>query len=90
MITIKCPQCQSDNLYDAEFCRHCGLRLAKDCPGCGIANPHQFSYCTQCGHSLAPAPEPSVEEKKGTDNETKEVVKEAIKEEFKFDFYESL
>lgn len=58
MITIKCPKCQTDNLYDAEFCRHCGIRLAKDCPKCGSNNPHQFTYCTQCGQSLVPSVEP--------------------------------
>jgi KaiC/GvpD/RAD55 family RecA-like ATPase len=63
MITIKCPKCQTDNLYDAEFCRHCGLRLAKDCPSCGVVNPHQFTYCTECGHSLVSTTEPVVEKK---------------------------
>jgi len=58
MITIKCPRCQTDNLYDAEFCRHCGLRLAKDCPRCGASNPHQFTYCSQCGNSLVTSVEP--------------------------------
>jgi circadian clock protein KaiC len=52
MITIKCPRCQADNLYDAEFCRQCGLRLAKDCPKCNFSNPYQFTYCSQCGTSL--------------------------------------
>jgi circadian clock protein KaiC len=52
MITIKCPRCLTDNLYDAEFCRQCGLRLANDCPKCSASNPHQFTYCTQCGTSL--------------------------------------
>ena len=52
MITIKCPRCLADNLYDAEFCRQCGLRLAKDCPKCKASNPHQFTYCTQCGTGL--------------------------------------
>jgi ribosomal protein L40E len=52
MITIKCPRCLTDNLYDAEFCRQCGLRLANDCPKCNASNPHQFTYCTQCGTSL--------------------------------------
>ena len=56
MITIKCPKCQTDNRYDAEFCRHCGLRLSKDCPKCGASNPHQFTYCTQCGQSLISEP----------------------------------
>jgi circadian clock protein KaiC len=78
MITIKCPTCQTDNLYDAEFCRHCGLRLAKDCPGCGAANPHQFTYCTECGHSLAPAAESKIAEKAGTNNVTEEAAKAEI------------
>lgn len=73
MITIKCPNCQTDNLYDAEFCRHCGLRLAKDCPGCGATNPHQFTYCTQCGQSLISPPlTPAVEAKEAAPEQAAE------------------
>ena len=79
MITIKCSKCQADNLYDAEFCRHCGIRLAKDCPKCGTTNPHQFTYCSQCGDSLVTIVEPVL----ATGEETKEEVevKEEAKEE---------
>lgn len=77
MITIKCPKCQTDNLYDAEFCRHCGLRLAKDCPKCGANNPHQFTYCSQCGHSLVASVEPVLVTKKQSKVETEEEKKEA-------------
>jgi KaiC/GvpD/RAD55 family RecA-like ATPase len=79
MITIKCPKCQTDNLYDAEFCRHCGLRLAKDCPSCSTANPHQFTYCTQCGHSLVSAAEPMAEIKAAIPIEPREESKEETK-----------
>lgn len=90
MITIKCPKCETDNLYDAEFCRHCGLRLAKDCPSCGASNPHQFTYCTQCGQSLLSPPvtpipvTPTLETKEEstiTPEETKQEAPEEIKEE---------
>lgn len=90
MITIKCPTCQTDNLYDAEFCRHCGLRLAKDCPSCGASNPHQFTYCTQCGQSLVSPPltpipvTPELETKEEstiTPEATKQEAPEEIKEE---------
>lgn len=93
MITIKCPKCQTDNLYDAEFCRHCGLRLAKDCPKCGATNPHQFLYCTQCGQSLASPPATPVldtkEEVKVAPEEPKAEVPEGIKEEPKAEVAES-
>jgi circadian clock protein KaiC len=72
MITIKCPRCQTDNLYDAEFCRHCGLRLAKDCPKCSANNPHQFTYCSQCGHSLAIFVEPVLVTKEQSELEAEE------------------
>lgn len=92
MITIKCPRCLADNLYDAEFCRQCGLRLAKDCPKCKASNPHQFTYCTQCGTGLerdivSPvlgAKEEATgetEKKEGEKAEAKEEPKSEIKEE---------
>jgi circadian clock protein KaiC len=87
MITIKCPRCLTDNLYDAEFCRQCGLRLANDCPKCNASNPHQFTYCTQCGTSLergqvSPVLATKEETKPETDkSEAKEEPKLEVKEE---------
>ena len=84
MITIKCPRCFTDNLYDAEFCRQCGLRLANDCPKCSACNPHQFTYCTQCGTALekaAIAPVPAMKEETISKEEVK--APEAEKEETK-------
>ncbi len=78
MITIKCPKCQSDNLYDAEFCRHCGVRLAKDCPKCGTTNPHQFTYCSQCGYSLVPIVEPVLATGEQSEAATREEIREEV------------
>jgi circadian clock protein KaiC len=76
MITIKCPSCQTENLHDAEFCRHCSTRLAKECVHCGTTNPYQFIYCAQCGQNLSPAAEPVSVAGEKQDEEKKEVAEE--------------
>jgi len=65
---MKCPQCQTENRDEAEFCKECGISLQSElvCPECGHPNTQDSKFCDKCGRSLIdlpPAPaEPSTSE----------------------------
>src|SRR5262245_33221868 len=47
-----CPQCQSENLPDAIFCDHCGVRLETICSHCGEPNRRGATFCRICGQAI--------------------------------------
>src|SRR5215467_9199586 len=60
-----CPQCQSENSFNAIFCDHCGARLETACPKCGEPNRPGAKFCRNCGQLInqtatAPVPVPGV------------------------------
>jgi ribosomal protein L40E len=56
---MQCPQCQQENPAHANFCLHCGTRLAKVCPQCQQVLPPDARFCLACGHALLTAPQPA-------------------------------
>ncbi len=55
---MQCPNCQSENLENANFCWNCGTTLALICPNCSTRNPVNARFCNHCGFSLSPAAAP--------------------------------
>ena len=57
---MKCPNCQTDNPEEADFCIECGNPIEFHCPKCGANTPRKGKFCMKCGHNLtipsAPAP----------------------------------
>jgi class 3 adenylate cyclase/tetratricopeptide (TPR) repeat protein len=53
---MRCPNCSSDNPFDAKFCEDCGQPLERVCPNCGQPVSPQAKFCKNCGHNLAGAP----------------------------------
>ena len=52
---MKCPQCETENPEEAQFCMGCGLPLEKPtmtCPACGTLNPPNAKFCLECGVNL--------------------------------------
>lgn len=49
---IKCPKCNQDNDYDANFCDNCGNILNKICSNCSTKNDADASFCKSCGKEL--------------------------------------
>jgi class 3 adenylate cyclase len=49
---MQCPQCQRENPPHANFCLHCGTRLATVCPQCQQVLPPEARFCLACGHAL--------------------------------------
>ena len=53
---MDCPNCDSDNAEQANFCWQCGTLLATlqsgGCPHCGNAMPDGAQFCPTCGYSL--------------------------------------
>src|SRR5262250_3474736 len=47
-----CPECQSENSFDAIFCDHCGTRLETACAECGEPNRGGATFCKKCGQRL--------------------------------------
>src|SRR4030095_9465521 len=47
-----CTQCQQENPAHANFCLHCGTRLAAVCPQCQQVLPPEAKFCLACGHAL--------------------------------------
>src|SRR6267142_6502792 len=54
-----CPQCQSENSFDAAFCDACGWRLEAACPNCGEPNRGEAKFCKNCGQAIN-QPQPTV------------------------------
>src|SRR5262244_381272 len=51
-----CPQCQRENLPDAIFCEHCGLRLETICSHCGEPNRRGATFCRIFGQVINQTP----------------------------------
>jgi class 3 adenylate cyclase len=47
-----CPQCQRENLPDAIFCDHCGMRFETVCSHCGQLNRSESRFCRICGQLI--------------------------------------
>src|SRR5262245_34738643 len=47
-----CPQCQRENLPDAIFCDHCGIRFETVCSHCGQLNRSESRFCRICGQAI--------------------------------------
>ena len=43
---MQCPQCQRENPTHANFCLHCGTRLATVCPQCQQVLPPDAGFDT--------------------------------------------
>jgi class 3 adenylate cyclase len=54
-----CPQWQQENPAHANFCFHCGTRLATVCPRCQQTLPPAAKFCLACGHALPAATPPA-------------------------------
>jgi class 3 adenylate cyclase/tetratricopeptide (TPR) repeat protein len=48
-----CPNCQTANTNDANFCLNCGRRISLICPRCSRRVLSQARFCDACGYSLA-------------------------------------
>ena len=53
---MPCPHCQRDNPAEANFCLHCGTKLAQRCPNCQQVLPSEAKFCMACGQALSPTP----------------------------------
>lgn len=49
---MKCPQCQTDNPANVNFCTQCGTVLRLSCPNCGKQVSSEMKFCIECGHAL--------------------------------------
>jgi class 3 adenylate cyclase/tetratricopeptide (TPR) repeat protein len=50
---MDCPNCQTANETDLQFCTECGTPLALACRSCGHANRPGAKFCGRCGKPLA-------------------------------------
>ena len=57
-----CPECQSENPEDSNFCLECGQKLEQKCPQCEKALPVGAKFCNGCGHKLTAKSIPSQKE----------------------------
>jgi len=57
--SVYCPQCQQENPAHANFCLHCGTRLATVCPQCQQVLPPEAKFCLACGQALPAASQPA-------------------------------
>ncbi|MGY2492128.1 adenylate/guanylate cyclase domain-containing protein [Cupriavidus sp. CP313] len=49
---LQCTKCGFANDAGANFCQHCGSRLARPCPQCGHELNPAARYCTACGAAV--------------------------------------
>src|SRR5437870_4006607 len=49
---MNCPSCRRENPAEANFCLHCGARLARVCPQCQRVSSPEARFCMACGHAL--------------------------------------
>src|SRR5262249_33892765 len=56
---MQCPRCQRENPMHANFCLHCGTRLATICPQCQQVLPAEARFCLACGHALTAVLQPA-------------------------------
>jgi ribosomal protein L40E len=48
-----CPQCGSNVVAGARFCRHCGASVAPVCATCGAPVTADAKFCRRCGSPVA-------------------------------------
>lgn len=51
---MNCPNCQTPNPENHNFCLHCGTLLTQNCPRCNFESPQQANFCGNCGFGLTP------------------------------------
>jgi uncharacterized Zn finger protein (UPF0148 family) len=59
-ISVKCPDCSTENTEDSKFCAGCGTKLQINkssenrikCPKCGTLNRSGATFCADCGKNL--------------------------------------
>lgn len=63
---VKCPECGTENIGEASFCKECGYQLNEFideeeykgtneyglCPECSTEAEENASYCINCGNEL--------------------------------------
>ncbi len=49
-----CPNCQTSNPDDHNFCLHCGVLIAPYCPRCQFVPIEGAHFCGKCGLALSP------------------------------------
>ncbi len=49
---MPCPSCRHENPAEANFCLHCGTKLAQVCPQCQQVLPPEAKSCFACGQAL--------------------------------------
>jgi ankyrin repeat protein/tRNA A-37 threonylcarbamoyl transferase component Bud32 len=52
---INCNKCKTENEDSADYCEHCGDKLASKtvcCPVCGLYNKDKAKFCNSCGTNL--------------------------------------
>jgi serine/threonine protein kinase len=52
VLSMRCPQCQTENPDGARFCKECGtsLKIELSCPQCNHMNSTDSKFCNECGH----------------------------------------
>ncbi len=70
--TVRCPNCNNEIPYGAQFCNCCGLRINAQgaaeaaantprCVKCGMPLAANVTFCTNCGTRVAATPAPIAE-----------------------------
>lgn len=49
---IACPQCQTINERDQDFCSNCGSSLKIKCPSCGLISSIEDRACSKCSFPI--------------------------------------
>ncbi|GAB7550132.1 adenylate/guanylate cyclase domain-containing protein [Cupriavidus sp. CuC1] len=57
---MRCTDCGGENLARANFCEHCGAKLARICPRCGEESSPAANFCSACGSPLNGDPSESL------------------------------
>jgi class 3 adenylate cyclase/tetratricopeptide (TPR) repeat protein len=53
-LKVDCPNCQTPNPEDHNFCSHCGTLLTSNCPRCNFEVTKEADFCGNCGLGLTP------------------------------------
>jgi len=49
---MNCPDCQTENSRNTQYCTSCGAYLYRECLACHAQNPVDARFCNQCGTPL--------------------------------------